>query len=105
MIKPQEVLKRAPIFLHTETCQAFVGRRRINLTTTEFNLLACFLRNGGTTLSRAMLLTTAWDESYRGTSRTVDTHIQRLRRKLGRAGYFIRTVRGVGYRLEVPPGK
>jgi DNA-binding response OmpR family regulator len=100
VVNATEVLKSSRISLHTETCQAFVGRKKVDLTITEFNLLACFLKSGGTTLSRAALLTTVWDRAYRGTSRTVDTHIQRLRSKLGKAGYLIRTVRGVGYRME-----
>ncbi len=100
MVNPIENLKSSRISLHTDTCQAFVGKKKDDLTITEFNLLACFLKNGGTTLSRAALLSTVRDQSYRGTSRTVDTHIQRLRSKLGRAGYLIRTVRGIGYRME-----
>ena len=104
MARPTTILNRARISLHPDNCQAFVGRRSIHLTTTEFNLLACLLKNGGTALSRAVLLDAVWTDSYRGTSRTIDTHIQRLRRKLGKAGYLIRTVRGVGYRLEVPSG-
>ena len=100
MVNPKDILKSSRISLHTATCQAFVGKKRVNLTITEFNLLACFLESGGTTLSRSALLSTVWDQSYDGTSRTVDTHIQRLRGKLGEAGYLIRTVRGVGYRME-----
>lgn len=100
MVNHLDILKISRISLHTETCQAFVGRKKVDLTITEFNLLACFLKSGGTTLSRAALLSTVWDQSYCGTSRTVDTHIQRLRSKLGKAGYLIRTVRGIGYRME-----
>ncbi len=100
VVNPIDILKSSRILLHTDTCQAFVGKKMVDLTITEFNLLACFLKSGGTTLSRATLLTTVWDQSYSGTFRTVDTHIQRLRRKLGKAGYLIRTVRGVGYRME-----
>ncbi len=83
-----------------DTYRAFVGKKRVNLTIMEFNLLVCLLKNAGTTLNRAALLRTVWDQSYVRTSRTVDTHIQRLRSKLGMAGYLIRTVRGVGYRME-----
>ncbi len=98
---PPDILKNSRISLHMDTCQAFVGKKRVNkLTITEFNLLACFLKNAGTTLSRTDLLSAVWGESYQGTERTVDTHIQRLRSKLGMAGYAIRTVRGVGYRME-----
>ena len=100
MVNPIDILKSSRISLHTDTCQAFVGSKKVDLTITEFNLLACFLKSGGTTLSRAALLRTVWDQSYHGTSRTVDTHIQRLCSKLGKAGYLIRTVRGVGYRME-----
>ncbi len=100
MVNPKDILKSSRISLHTDTCQAFVGKKRVNLTITEFNLLACLLKSGGTTLSRSALLSTVWDNSYNGTSRTVDTHIQRLRGKLGKAGYLIRTVRGIGYRME-----
>ena len=69
------------------------------MTTTESNLLAVLLENQGNILTREELLSSAWGESYQGTARTVDTHIQRLRRKLGRAARRIRTVRGVGYEL------
>ncbi len=94
------ILKSSCISLHTDTYQAFVGEKKVNLTITEFKLLACFLKNAGTTLSRAALLNTVWGQSYQGMAHTVDTNIWRLRNKLGKAGYLIRTVRGVGYRLE-----
>ena len=97
---PPDILKNSRISLHMDTCQAFVGKREINLTITEFNLLACFLENAGKALTRAALLRAVWGKSYQGTERTVDTHIQRLRSKLGNGGFTILTVRGVGYRLE-----
>ncbi len=101
LVNPTDILKNSRISLHMDTCQAFVGKKRVNnLTITEFNLLACFLQNAGKTLSRATLLSVVWDESYQRVERTVDTHIGRLRSKLGKAGYAIRTVRGVGYRME-----
>jgi two-component system phosphate regulon response regulator PhoB len=87
--------------LDLEQCRAWVRKRKINLTATEVNLLACFLQNQGRTLSRKRLLRKVWGSSYQGTARTVDTHVQRLRRKLGRAARRIRTVWGVGYRLEI----
>ena len=97
---PPDILKNSLISLDTNTFQARVGEKRVVLTITEFNLLACFLKNAGETLSRDDLLSTVWGQSYRGTERTVDTHIYRLRSKLDEGGYLIRTVRGVGYRLE-----
>lgn len=97
---PPDILKFPGISLDTDTCQVFVGEKKIDLTITEFNLLACLLQNAGRTLSRDAILSAVWDESYQGMARTVDTHIQRLRSKLGEAGYLIRTVRGFGYRME-----
>ena len=100
MPKLKNVLKNGRISLDVEDCQAFVGRRRVNLTSTECNLLAVFLKNQGKTVSRDDLLSSVWGDTYQGTSRTVDTHIQRLRSKLGTVGRLIRTVRTVGYRLD-----
>ena len=99
MARSSGLLRNGALSLRVDSCQAFVGKRRVNLTATECNLLVCFLRNEGEDLSREDLLDAVWGESYRGTLRTVDTHIQRLRAKLGRSGRRIRTVRGVGYRL------
>ena len=89
------------ISLDTDARQAFVGKKRVNLTITEFNLLAFLLENAGTTLSRADLFEhCGMINPVSGTARPVDTHIYRLRSKLGMAGYAIKTVRGVGYRME-----
>ncbi len=93
-------LKSSRTSLDTDTFQVFVGEKEVNLTITELKLLDYLLKNTGTTLSRDDIFEDLWDQSYPATVRTVDTHIQRLRRKLGMAGYLIRTVRGVGYRLE-----
>ena len=101
MVNPTNVLKNSRISLHPDTHQAFVGEREINLTITEFNLLACLLKNAGTTLSRDTIFEhCGMTNPISGTVRTVDTHIHLLRSKLGKAGYLIRTVRGVGYRME-----
>jgi len=101
LVNPKDTLKIPRISIDMDTYQAFVGKKRVvNLTITEFNLLVCFLKNTGKTLSRDDLLSTVWGQSYQGTEHTVATHIQRLRSKLGKAAYLIRTVRGVGYRLE-----
>ena len=99
VVNPKDILESSRISLHTDTCKAFVGKKKVDLTITEFNLLACFLKNGGTTLSRSALLSTVWDQSYSGTSRTVDTHIQRLRSKLGQGRVPHPNSRGVGYRM------
>ncbi|WP_433465157.1 response regulator transcription factor [Spirillospora sp. CA-128828] len=72
--------------------------REVHLTPTEFDLLACLLRNRGTVLTRAVLLEQVWDWADASGTRVVDSHVKALRRKLGQG--LIRTVHGVGYSLE-----
>ncbi|MFA1546633.1 response regulator transcription factor [Actinomadura chokoriensis] len=77
------------------------GGREVHLTPTEFDLLACLLRNRGTVLTRAVLLEQVWDWADASGTRVVDSHVKALRRKLGQG--LIRTVHGVGYSLEAAP--
>ncbi|MDR2124281.1 MAG: response regulator transcription factor [Desulfovibrio sp.] len=70
----------------------------VALTVTEFRLLEDLMRNKGKVRSRAQLLDAVWGFSFEGYARTVDTHIRRLRSKLGKAAEYIETVRGIGYR-------
>lgn len=74
---------------------------RIQLTLKEFELLRTFMTNPGRAFSREQLLSSVWCEDFLGETRTVDVHVGTLRQKLGSCGKYIRTVRGVGYRLEV----
>lgn len=73
---------------------------KIVLTYKEFELLKLFLSNPGTAFTRDKLMEEGWSTDYCGETRTVDMHIRTLRQKLGRFGEMIKTVRGVGYRLE-----
>ena len=73
---------------------------KIVLTYKEFELLKLFLSNPGTAFTRDKLMEEFWSTDYCGETRTVDMHIRTLRQKLGRFGEMIKTVRGVGYRLE-----
>ena len=99
-VNPKDTLKIPGIFVRTDTFQVFVGKKEVDVTLTELHLLVCFLGNPGKVLSRDTLFEKCGMCSIVGSARSVDTHIQRLRRKLGVAGYRIKTVRGVGYRLE-----
>lgn len=74
---------------------------RIQLTLKEFELLHTFMTNPGRAFTREQLLTSVWCEDFLGETRTVDVHVGTLRQKLGACGKYIRTVRGVGYKLEV----
>lgn len=96
----EEVLRWNPITLDPLRYEVRVGGRFVDLTVTEFNLMACFLRNPRRILSRQQLLQEVWSASPEATTRTVDTHVYRLRKKLGSLSDCIRTVRGLGYALD-----
>lgn len=75
--------------------------QKIDLTLKEFDLLSLFMLNPNRVFTRQELLDKVWGEQFIGETRTVDVHIGTLRMKLGDASHFIKTVRGVGYCLEV----
>jgi len=79
-----------------------INGKRIDLSPKEFELLWLLINNRNRVLSREQLLANVWDYDYYGDPRTVDTHIKRLREKLGdKCGGYIKTVWGVGYKFEV----
>ena len=73
----------------------------IELSPKEFELLVYFSDNEGIALSRDQILNSVWDFDYFGDARTVDTHVKKLRLKLGDKGVYIHTIRGLGYKFEV----
>ena len=77
-----------------------VGGAAVPLTYTEFELLEYLMTNKGLALSRDRILDNVWRYDYDGDARTVDTHIKKLRSKLGEAGEMIKTIRGIGYKFE-----
>jgi two-component system phosphate regulon response regulator PhoB len=84
--------------------QVWVGTEEIILTALEFRLLATLLERRGRVQTRTTLLEDVWGIHADITTRTVDTHVKRLREKLGEAGDYVETIRGVGYRLRAQPG-
>jgi two-component system alkaline phosphatase synthesis response regulator PhoP len=82
---------------------ATVGARALELRAREFDLLLALARDPGVVLSRDALLEDAWGTDFAGETRTVDVHVAEVRKKLGKDGPGIETVRGVGYRLVLPP--
>ena len=92
------VLTGRGIVLRRDSHDVTVGGVAIELTSKEFDLLACFLEHPGIVLSREKLLDLVWGMTYPGGTRTVDVHVAQLRRKLGDPD-SIRTVRGAGYKL------
>jgi len=93
-----EVLTAKDIVLRRDSMDVTVGGSEIELTSKEFDLLACFLEHPGIVLSREKLLDLVWGMTYPGGTRTVDVHVAQLRRKIGDPD-TIRTVRGAGYKL------
>ncbi len=91
-----------PIELDPAEYRVRVGGREVDLTLTEFKLLSELVRANGRLKTRGSLLSEVWGYDSEVMSRTVDTHIRRLREKLGNASSWLRTVRGVGYRLQDP---
>ena len=100
--KTKEVLiKIGPLVIDEDRHVVTVEGEEIILTTTEFKLLFALCERLGRIQSREQLLKCVWGYSHTADTRTVDTHVTRLRNKLGDAGELIRTVRGFGYKLEV----
>ncbi|MBR2047771.1 MAG: response regulator transcription factor [Oscillospiraceae bacterium] len=81
--------------------RVYVEDAEIALTPKEYSLLVCLMRNRNMVLSREQLLVKCWGYDYDGEARAVDTHIRRLRDKLGTAAFLIKTVYKTGYKLEV----
>jgi len=84
--------------------RAWVGDDEVALTALEFKLMTTFLTRKGRVQTRDTLLSDVWGIDAEVTTRTVDTHVKRLREKLGTAGAYIETIRGVGYRFRDQPG-
>ncbi len=89
-----------PLVIDLESHSVRVGGTEIDLTTTEFKLLHRMARRPGRAFSRDQLLSDVWGYGGEVETRTVDTHVKRLRAKLGTLGEWIQTVRGVGYRFR-----
>ena len=100
-----ETITVGPIAVSPSMRTATIDGTELDLTPKEFDLLALFVRNPGRAFSRDYLLERVWSNEYEVTDRTVDTHVQRLRKKLGDEADLIRTVWGIGYKLQAPtPG-
>jgi two-component system phosphate regulon response regulator PhoB len=92
-----------PLRVDNEAHRVWIGDREVTLTALEFRLLWTFISRRGRVQTRNALLSDVWGIDADVTTRTVDTHVKRLREKLGDAGRFIETLRGVGYRFRDQP--
>ena len=115
MLRIRAVLRRAPnvprnkpanqiqideLKIDLDRHQVFSNGSVIDLTATEFKILSLFAHSPGRVFTRSILMDAVWGQEYYGIERTMDTHVSRLRRKLGQFGERIDTVHGVGYRLK-----
>ncbi len=98
--KMQDVLKSAGLEIDLARHIATLDGRELVLTFMEFKLLVALLKRKGEAQSRETLLSDVWDIDKNISTRTIDTHITRIREKLGETGSIIKTVRGLGYKLE-----
>ncbi len=98
--KTEEKLSLGGITLDPAAREVAVGDVLIELSFKEFELLKYFMENPGLALSREKILRSVWEYDYFGDERTVDTHVKKLRSKLGEAGEHIRTIWGLGYKFE-----
>ena len=94
-----DMLRLGNVQLYPGRRQCFVGKTAIVLTAKEFDLLQELMRAHGNVLTRDILMDKVWGYHGEATSRTLDTHVRRLREKLGTEGAHVETVRGVGYRM------
>lgn len=98
--KPTEILKCGDLVVDTARHGVSIKGQEVELTATEFKLLATLMERRGRVQTRDRLLTDVWGYEGDVDTRTVDTHVRRLREKMGKAADYIETVRGVGYRFS-----
>jgi len=96
----EKVIQIGDLLIDIDRHQVSLKKNPFQLTSTEFKLLVELVSNRGRVQTRERLLDKVWGYTYEGYARTVDTHIRRLREKLGSLGDFIETIRGVGYRFR-----
>lgn len=95
-----EVLAVAGIELNVSAHRVLVDGKEVELSYKEFELLNYFMLNQGVALSREKILNNVWNYDYFGDARTIDTHVKKLRNKLGGRGDYIKTIWGMGYKFE-----
>jgi len=97
----KEIMNFGDLVIDKPGRQVYLAGKKIELSPKEFDLLLYLAENAGIALSREQILNAVWNYDYLGDGRTVDTHIKKIRAKLGDKSDLIQTVRGLGYRFEV----
>lgn len=96
----EEVLEAGGIVLDKTAHQVTIDGKEIELSFKEFELLSYFVTNKGVALSREKILNSVWNYDYFGDARTIDTHVKKLRSKMGDKGNYIKTIWGMGYKFD-----
>ncbi len=101
LLTNDDVITAGGIELNKAAHQVKIDDQEIELSYKEFELLTYFMENQGIALSREKILNNVWNYDYFGDARTIDTHVKKLRSKLGEKGEMIKTIWGMGYKFEV----
>lgn len=96
-----DVMEAGGIHLDQAAHMVTIDGQNVELSYKEFELLTYFMENKGIALSREKILNNVWNYDYFGDARTIDTHVKKLRNKLGAKGEYIKTIWGMGYKFEV----
>lgn len=96
----EKILEKGTIKVDMAAHEVTVDGEIIPLSVKEFELLTYFMKNEGIALSREKILNAVWEYDYFGDARTIDTHVKKLRSKLGDKGYYIKTIWGMGYKFD-----
>ena len=97
----EEILEIGGIVLDKVAHQVTIDGKVVELSYKEFELLTYFIVNKGVALSREKILNNVWNYDYFGDARTIDTHVKKLRNKMGEKGEYIKTIWGMGYKFDV----
>ena len=101
VVSEEEVTDAGGIFIDKAAHMVKIDGQEIDLSFKEFELLTYFVENQGIALSREKILNNVWNYDYFGDARTIDTHVKKLRSKIGAKGEYIKTIWGMGYKFEV----
>lgn len=99
-VASEMIVEAGGIRLDKQAHSVTVGEEPVDLSYKEFELLAYFMENKGIALSREKILNSVWNYDYFGDARTIDTHVKKLRSKMGAKGELIKTIWGMGYKFE-----
>lgn len=100
----EDILEIGGITLDKSAHEVTIDGNKLELSFKEFELLTYFIDNKGIALSREKILNNVWNYDYYGDARTIDTHVKKLRNKMGDKGNYIKTIWGMGYKFEVDQG-